>query len=96
MTLNLYGWGFPAFVPKGKTKVSVELIEIPIRDWASVNMLEDYPSLYDRVLADFRLPDGSTVQAWLPDGSTVQAWIYTMNHLPEQAEVIPSGDWKAR
>ena len=44
------------------------------------------PSLYDRVLADFRLPDGSTVQAW----------IYTMNHLPEQAEVIPSGDWKAR
>ena len=49
-------------------------------------MLEDYPSLYDRVLADFRLPDGSTVQAW----------IYTMNHLPERAEVIPSGDWKAR
>ena len=44
------------------------------------------PSLYDRVLADFRLPDGSTVQAW----------IYTMNHLPEQAEVIPSGDWKVR
>ena len=32
----------------------------------------------------------------LPDGSTVQAWIYTMNHLPEQAEVIPSGDWKVR
>ena len=40
----------------------------------------------DRVLTDFRLPDGSTVQAW----------IYTMNHLPEQAEVIPSGDWKVR
>ena len=42
--------------------------------------------LYDRVLADFRLPDGSTVQAW----------IYTMNHLPEQAKAIVSGDWKAR
>ena len=26
------GWGFPAFVPNGKTKVSVELIEIPIRE----------------------------------------------------------------
>lgn len=85
-TLDDTGWGFPAFVPKGKTQVSVELIEIPIRDWASVDMLEDYPSLYDRVLVDFRLPDGSTVQAW----------IYTMNHLPEQAEIIPSGDWKVR
>ena len=85
-TLYDTGWGFPAFVPEGDTPVTVELIEIPIRDWASVDMLEDYPSLYDRVLADFRLPDGSTVQAW----------IYTMNHLPEQAEVIPSGDWKAR
>ena len=47
-TLYDTGWGFPAFVLKGKTKVTVELIEIPIRDWASVDMLEDYPSLYDR------------------------------------------------
>ena len=85
-TLYDTGLGFPAFVPKGKTKVAVELIEIPIRDWADVDRLEGYPRLYDRVLADFRLPDGSTVQAW----------IYTINHLPEQAKVIPSGDWKAR
>ena len=47
---------------------------------------DGYARLYDRVLTD----------VLLPDGSTVQAWIYTMNHLPEQAEVIPSGDWKAR
>ena len=85
-TLYDTGWGFPAFVPKGKTKVAVELIEIPIRDWADVDRLEGYPRLYDRILTDF----------CLPDGSTVQAWIYTMNHLPEQAKVIPSGDWKAR
>ena len=85
-TLYDTGWGFPAFVTKGKTNVSVELIEIPIRDWADVDRLEGYPRLYDRVLTDFRLPDGSTVQAW----------IYTMNHLPEQAEVIPSGDWKVK
>ena len=51
-----------------------------------VTRLRDTPRLYDRVLTDFRLPDGSTVQAW----------IYTMNHLPEQAKIIPSGDWKAR
>ena len=85
-TLYDTGWGFPAFVPKGKTNVTVELIEIPIRDWADVDRLEGYPRLYDRILTDF----------CLPDGSTVQAWIYTMNHLPEQAKVIPSGDWKAR
>ena len=36
-TLYDSGWGFPAFVPKGKTKVAVELIEIPIRDWADVD-----------------------------------------------------------
>ena len=85
-TLYDTGWGFPAFVPKGKTKVAVELIEIPIRDWADVDRLEGYSRLYDRVLTDFRLPDGSTVQAW----------IYIMNHLPETAKVIVSGDWKTR
>ena len=85
-TLYDTGWGFPAFVPKGKTKVAVELIEIPIRDWADVDRLEGYPRLYDRILTDF----------CLPDGSTVQAWIYIMNHLPETAKVIVSGDWKAR
>lgn len=85
-TLYDTGWGFPAFMPEGDTPVTVELIEIPIRDWADVDRLEGYPRLYDRILTDF----------CLPDGSTVQAWIYIMNHLPEQAKVIPSGDWKAR
>ena len=79
-------WGFPAFVPKGKTNVTVELIEIPIRDWADVDRLEGYPRLYDRVLTDFRF--------FFNDTATTE--IYTMNHLPEQAKVIPSGDWKVR
>ena len=60
--------------------------QIPIRDRADVDRLEGYSRLYDRVLTDF----------CLPDGSTVQAWIYTMNHLPVQAKIIPSGDWKVR
>ena len=85
-TLYDTGWGFPTFVPKGDTPVTVELIEIPIRDWADVDRLEGYPRLYDRMLMDFTLDNGETVQAW----------IYIMNHLPEQAEVIPSGDWKVR
>ena len=80
------GWGFPAFVPKGKTKVAVELIEIPIRDWADVDRLEGYPRLYDRMLMDFILDNGEQVKAW----------IYIMNTLPVQAKAIVSGDWKAR
>ena len=49
-TLYDTGWGFPAFVPEGDTPVTVELIEIPIRDWADVDRLEGYPRLYDRML----------------------------------------------
>ena len=85
-TLYDTGWGFPAFVPEGKTKVAVELIEIPIRDWADVDRLEGYPRLYDRMLMDFTLDNGEQVKAW----------IYIMNTLPEQAKAIVSGDWKAR
>ncbi len=85
-TLYDTGWGFPAFVPAGKTKVTVELIEIPIRDWADVDRLEGYPRLYDRMLMDFMLGRGEIVQAW----------IYIMDRLPKQAWVISSGDWKTR
>ncbi len=83
-TLYDTGYGFPAFVPEGNTLVTVELIEIPISDWADVDRLEGYPRLYDRKLMDFELSDGEIIQAW----------IYIMNELPPQAEVILSGDWK--
>ena len=85
-TLYDTGWGFPAFVPRGDAPVTVELIEIPSRDWADVDRLEGYPRLYDRVLTDFTLVNGEQVKAW----------IYIMNHLPETAKVIVSGDWKVR
>ncbi len=85
-TLYDTGWGFPAFVPEGNTLVTVELIEIPLADWADIDRLEGYPRLYDRKLMDFELPDGEIIQAW----------IYIMNELPPQAKVIPSGDWKKR
>ena len=73
-------------MPKGETPVVVELIEIPLADWPAMDRLEDYPRMYDRELLDFTLPDGTGIQAW----------IYIMNELPQQAKVIPSGDWKAR
>lgn len=85
-TLFNTGYGFPAFVPMGDTAVAVELIEIPMADWAGVDLLEGYPRLYDRQEREFTLADGQTVRAW----------IYIMNELPKQATVIQSGDWKKR
>ena len=63
--------GIPGICSERKNESLVELIEITIRDWADVDHLEEYLRIYDRVLTDFRLPDGSTVQAWS----------YTMNHV---------------
>ena len=85
-TLYDTGYGFPAFVPEGETPVAVELIEIPLSDWAGVDRLEGYPKYYDRELLDFTLADGTSVQAW----------IYIMTQLPPRAKVISGGDWKKR
>ena len=85
-TLYDTGWGFPAFVPAGKTPVVVELIEIPLADWPAMDRLEGYPRMYDRALLDFTLTNGTIAQAW----------IYIMNELPNKAKVISSGDWKKR
>ena len=81
-TLYDTGWGFPAFVPQGKTKVTAELVEVTMSDWADIDHLEGYPRLYDRKL----------IPVTLPDGTTAEAWVYIMNHLPEQAKAIKSGD----
>lgn len=85
-TLYDTGWSFPAFSPEGEHTVTVELIEIPLADWADVDRLEGYPRMYDRKLLDFTLEDGATTQAW----------IYIMSNLPDRARIISSGDWKAR
>ena len=83
-TLYDTGCGFPAFQMEGNTSVKVELIEIPIADWAAVDRLEGYPKLYDRQL----------FKCTLSDGTTDTGWIYIMNNLPPMAKVIKSGDWK--
>lgn len=83
-TLYDTGYGFPVFVPQGSGVVKTELITIPLEDWASVDRLEGYPRLYDRQL----------FPAKLADGTEATGWVYIMNHLPERATVIASGDWK--
>lgn len=85
-TLYDTGFGYPAYVSEGEQLVVVELIEIPFFDWPDVDRLEEYPLLYDRKLLTFMQEDGLSAEAW----------IYMMNHLPDQAAPIPSGNWKAR
>lgn len=83
-TLYDTGCGFPAIQLNGDTEVSAELIEIPFEDWASVDLLEGYPRLYDRLL----------YPAKLADGTEITGWIYIMHTLPPGASIIKSGNWK--
>ena len=79
------GWGFPAFVRKGKTRVMGELLLVDDEGFKSMDRLEGYPRLYRR----------EQIQVNLVGGGRVLAWVYIMNRLPEGAKVIEGGDWKA-
>lgn len=79
------GWGYPAFEPGETGTVRAELVEIPMEDWPEMDQLEGYPGLYDR----------RQIMAMV-ENETVEAWVYVMNRLPEQARIIPGGDWKNR
>jgi gamma-glutamylcyclotransferase (GGCT)/AIG2-like uncharacterized protein YtfP len=83
-TLYDTGCGFPAFQPEGENTIHTELIEIPLRDWFTIDRLEGYPKLYDRQL----------FTCTLADGTTDSGWIYIMHTLPTAASVIESGSWK--
>ena len=83
-TLYDTGYGFPAFVPEGENTIAAELIEIPFEDWESVDRLEGYPRLYDRLM----------FPAKLTDGTDTTGWVYVMHNLPEMAQIIESGNWK--
>lgn len=85
-TLYDTGWHYPAFRLEGNTTVHAELMDIPADDLPAMDRLEGYPDFYDRV----------QVPARLEDGSTVNAWVYVRTVVPEQAKVIPSGDWRNR
>ncbi|MGN0866428.1 MAG: gamma-glutamylcyclotransferase [Oligosphaeraceae bacterium] len=51
--------------------------------FARMDQLEGCPCLYRRERVQARL-----------GGETVEAWVYVMNRLPEEAKVIPGGDWR--
>ena len=78
------GYGYPAFVKRGKTHVAGELLTVNEAGFRSMDQLEGYPDLYRR----------EQFQVNLVGGGRVLAWIYIMNRLPKDAKVIDGGDWR--
>lgn len=84
-TIHDTGYGFPAFVKGGRTRIVGEVLTVGDDGFRSMDRLEGYPSLYRR----------EQIRVHLSGGGQVLAWVYIMNRLPEGAPVIESGDWVA-
>lgn len=79
---RLEGWdmhslhAFPAIV-KGDSSITIELYEVCEDTFARLDMLEGYPSFYDRTQVDTSLG---------------KSWIYYHHEKPNNQKVM-SGDW---
>ena len=78
------GYGFPAFVKAGRTRIEGEVLTVDDDAFRSMDRLEGYPSFYRR----------ERIQVNLVGGGRVLAWVYIMNRLPKDAKVIEGGDWR--
>ena len=82
-TIHDTGYGFPAFVRSGETRIQGELLTVDDEGFKSMDRLEGYPRLYRREEIDVYTSRGRA-----------RAWVYIMNRLPEGAKVIAGGDWR--
>ena len=64
--------------------VRAELLTVTDAILARMDILEGYPTLYQR----------ETVKVVLDNDSETVALVYVMNTLPRGAKVIPGGDWE--
>ena len=78
------GYGFPAFVKAGRTRIEGEVLTVDDDAFRSMDRLEGYPSFYRR----------ERIQVNLVGCGRVLAWVYIMNRLPKDAKVIEGGDWR--
>ena len=70
---------FPALVPGGDTPIVMEVYEVDPEVFASLDMLEGYPSFYDR----------ETIETPMGD-----AWVYFLADAEGYGNtIVPSGDW---
>ena len=77
------GYGFPAFVRGGETRIQGELLTVDDEGFKSMDRLEGYPRLYRREEIDVFTSQGRA-----------RAWVYIMNRLPAGTKVIAGGDWR--
>ena len=80
------GYGFPAFVKDGETRIVGEILTVDDEGFASMDRLEGYPRLYRR----------EEIFVYPSTGGRVKAWVYIMNSLPANAKIIAGGDWRNR
>ena len=83
-TIHDTGYGYPAFVKRGRTRIVGEVLTVGDDGFRSMDRLEGYPNLYRR----------EQIQVHLVGGGSVPAWVYIMNRLPAGAKVIADGDWR--
>ena len=82
-TIHDTGYGYPAFVRNGETRIQGELLTVDDEGFKSMDRLEGFPRLYRREEIDVFTSLGRA-----------RAWVYIMNRLPEGAKVIAGGDWR--
>lgn len=77
--------GFPAIVAQRGSKIKVEVYEVDDDTFARLDMLEGYPSFYNRQQVDILLEDGTIDNAWI-------YFIEDDSHYVSH-EVVEDGDW---
>lgn len=82
-TIHDTGYGYPAFVKRGRTRIVGEVLTVGDDGFRSMDRLEGYPNLYRREEIDVYTSQGRA-----------RAWVYIMDRLPEGAKVIAGGDWR--
>lgn len=76
---TLYSMGaFPCVAPHGDTAVTVEVYEVESRVFSRLDMLEGYPTFYNRKQIDTEYG---------------QAWMYYIDGVRDIDQVIESGVW---
>lgn len=73
--------GFPCIVPQGDTQICIEVYDVDQRTMNRLDMLEGYPSFYNRRVIDTKFG---------------KAWIYYMDECPDyvgEEKVVEHGCW---
>ena len=73
---------YPAVIQQGESTISGEVYVISIETLAKLDILEEYPDYFQRIIVSTPYGD---------------AWMYVLGNIPESSiSLIEGGDWVAR